>query len=72
MTAAIPHPQRQLKARETCHTYQLSQKTKDRTPIGEMHLKGHWLIQAGFAIDQAMTVTVTPGCLVLTADNAGK
>ncbi len=62
----IPY-QRQLKVRETYHTYQLTQAVKERTPIGEIHLKGHWLLRAGFAIDQAVTVKVMPGCLVVTA-----
>ena len=38
--------QRRLKVRETYHSYQLRQNYNDRTPIGEIHLKGHWLIEA--------------------------
>lgn len=58
--------QRRLKVRETYHSYQLSQNCHQRTPIGEIHLKGHWLIQAGFAIDSPVRVRVMEGCLVLT------
>ena len=60
---------RQLKVREAYHSYQLSQNTPQRTPIGEIHLKSHWLIQAGFTIDTPVTVKVTQGRLVVTADN---
>ena len=67
MTASLTHhQQRRLKVRETYHSYQLQQKTNERTPIGEIHLKGHWLIKAGFAIDSPVTVTVKRGCLVVT------
>ena len=57
---------RQLKVREAYHSYQLSQN--QRTPVGEIHLKGHWLIQAGFEIDTPVKVRVMEGCLVLTTD----
>jgi len=60
--------QRQLKVRETYHSYQLSQNCRQRTPIGEIHLKGHWLIKAGFAIDSPVKVRVMEGCLVLTSE----
>jgi toxic protein SymE len=60
--------QRQLKVRETFHSYQLNQNTLERTPIGEIHLKGKWLIQAGFEIDTPVKVRVMEGCLVLTTD----
>lgn len=33
--------QRQLKVREAYYSYQLNQNTLERTPIGEIHLKGH-------------------------------
>lgn len=60
--------QRQLKVREAYHSYQLNQNTLERTPIGEIHLKGHWLIQAGFEIDTPVKVRVMEGCLVVTAE----
>ncbi len=47
----IKNQHRQLKVREAYHTYQLKQNYYQRTPVGEIHLKGHWLIQAGFEID---------------------
>ena len=59
-----PPKQRQLKVRETYHPYQLAQH--QRTPVGEIHLKGHWLIQAGFEIDTPVTVKVLQGELVIT------
>jgi hypothetical protein len=60
--------QRRLKVREAYHSYQLSQDYKQRTVIGEIHLKGHWLIQAGFEIDSPVKVRIMQGCLVLTAE----
>lgn len=60
--------QRQLKVREAYHTYQLRQNGNDRTPVGEIHLKGHWLIQAGFTIDTPVKIRVMDGCLVLTTE----
>ena len=59
-------PQRRLKVRQTCHCYQFGQRCKDRTAVGEIHLKGHWLIKADFAIDSPVTVQVKPGCIVVT------
>jgi toxic protein SymE len=58
--------QRQLKVREAYHSYQLNQN--QRTPVGEIHLKGKWLIQAGFEIDIPVKVRVMEGFLVLTTD----
>jgi toxic protein SymE len=58
--------QRRLKVREAYHSYQLNQN--QRTPVGEIHLKGNWLIQAGFVIDTPVKVRVMEGCLVLTTD----
>lgn len=49
---------RRLKVREAYHSYQLSQNTPQRTTIGQIDLKGHWLIQAGFTIDTPVTVRV--------------
>ncbi len=60
--------QRRLKVRETYHSYQLRQNGNDRTPIGEIHLKGHWLIEAGFNIDAPVKIRVMQGCLVVTAE----
>ncbi len=59
---------RQYKVRETYHSYQLKQNSRDRTPIGEIHLKGNWLIQAGFDIDTPVKVRVMEGCLVVTIE----
>jgi len=58
--------QRRLKVREGYHSYQLSQH--QRTPIGEIQLKGNWLIKAGFDINQPVTVRVMDKCLVLTTE----
>ncbi len=57
---------RLYKVRETYHSYQLKQNHHDRIPVGEINLKGNWLIQAGFEIDQPVTVRVMQGCLVIT------
>ena len=59
---------RRLKVREAYHSYQLGQY--QRTPIGEIQLKGQWLIKAGFGIDAPVTVRVMDGCLVLTTENS--
>ncbi len=67
MTVDTPYKQRQLKVRETYHTYQLKQSCKDRTPIGEIHLKGNWLVKAGFAIDTPVTVEVKKGRIIVTS-----
>jgi len=66
--AKTKNQQRQLKVREAYHSYQLGQNCHQRTPIGEIHLKGHWLIKAGFEIDSAVKVRVMEGCLVLTSE----
>ena len=66
--AKTKNQQRQLKVRESYHSYQLSQNCHQRTPIGEIHLKGHWLIKAGFEIDSPVKVRVMEGCLVLTSE----
>ncbi len=67
MTTSTLHKQRHLKVRETYHTYQLSQNCKNRTPVGEIHLKGNWLIKAGLKIDTPVTVEVKEGEIVVTA-----
>lgn len=66
--ATSKNQQQQLKIKETYHSYQLSQNYRQRTSIGEIHLKGHWLIQAGFEIDSPVKVRVMDGCLVLTSE----
>ncbi len=71
-TTTSPQPprlkERQLKVRQSYYEYQLKHYQQDRTPIGQIELKGHWLIQAGFEIDRAVKVRVMPGCLVLTTE----
>ena len=66
ITTAITKQQRQLKVREAYHSYQLNQQPRQRTAVGEIHLKGHWLIQAGFEIDHPVRVQVHNGKLVIT------
>ena len=66
--ATSKNQQWQLKVREAYHSYQLSQNCCQRTPIMEVHLKGHWLIKAGVEIDSPVKVRVTEGCLVLTSE----
>ncbi|WP_425428402.1 SymE family type I addiction module toxin [Agarilytica rhodophyticola] len=54
--------------KETYQCYQLSQRCHQRTLIGEIHLKGHWLTKARFEIDSPVKVRVMEGCLVLTSE----
>jgi toxic protein SymE len=37
-------------------------------PVPWIHLKGHWLNQAGFEISTPVKIRVMHGCLVLTAE----
>ena len=67
-SAKTKNQQRQLKVRETYHSYQPSQSCHQRTLIGEIHLKGQWLIKAGFEIDSPVKVRVMEGYLVLTSE----
>jgi hypothetical protein len=60
---------RQLKVKAAYHSYQLNQNP--RTPIGEIQLKGKWLIEAGFGIDTPVMVRVMEGCLVVTTKDSG-
>ncbi|MCY4764098.1 type I toxin-antitoxin system SymE family toxin [Klebsiella aerogenes] len=39
-------------------------------PKPSQHLKGDWLIEAGFGTRTFVTVKATEGCLVLIADNS--
>lgn len=57
---------RRLKVRQSYHEYQLRQHRP--TAIGQIDLKGRWLIEAGFAVDQPVTVRVMDKCLVLTTE----
>ncbi len=57
---------RRLKVREGLRDYQQNQNPEQRTRVGLIELKGHWLVQAGFEVDQAVTVRVMDKCLVLT------
>jgi hypothetical protein len=42
------------------------QNCKDRTVAGEILLKGHWLVKAGFDIDSSVTVQVKRGRITVT------
>ena len=68
MTQDIEHKPRRLKMREAYHSYLLGQNPKPRTAVGQIQLKGHWLVRAGFAVDRPVTVKVMDGCLVVTAN----
>ena len=67
-TTTITKQQRQLKVREGFHSYQLNQWPTKRTAVGEIQLKGHWLVQAGFDIDSNITVNIQHGKLVIQAE----
>ncbi|WP_444889673.1 SymE family type I addiction module toxin [Microbulbifer sp. DLAB2-AA] len=51
------------------HSYQLGQNCHQHTPIGEIHIKSHWLIQAVFWVDLPVKVKVMEGCLMLTSEH---
>jgi toxic protein SymE len=57
---------RRLKVKAGYHGYQLAQAK--RTAIGQIELKGQWLIKAGFGIDQPVTVREMDKCLVVTVE----
>lgn len=59
---------RQLKVTAGSYDYQLSQPMPERTAIGQILLKGQWLVKAGFPVDNPVKVRVMEGCLVLTAE----
>ncbi len=72
-TTSRPHKSnschtRQLKVRKGFHDYQSNQHIDQRTEIGQIELKGHWLIEAGFTIEQPVMVRVMDQCLVLTVE----
>lgn len=48
--------------------YEYRRKDHSQARVPWLQLKGHWLDQAGFAIDVPVTVRVMEGCLVLTAE----
>lgn len=63
-------------ARPVCHTrrikmgrmvYDYRRKDDSQANVPWLQLKGHWLDQAGFAIDTPVSVRVMEGCLVLIA-----
>jgi len=58
---------RTLKVRESSHSYQQNQPSQQRTEIGQIELKGRWLIEAGFEINTSVKVRIMAGCLVLTS-----
>lgn len=62
---------RQLKVTAGFHEYQLKQAPQERTAIGQILLKGHWLVKAGFPVDWPVTVRVMEGCMVVTAEPEG-
>ncbi len=69
-TPALPlaKAKRQYKVKEGYHSYQLKTPVRERTSVGEICLKGHWLVQAGFVVDQPVIVRIMQGCLVLTVE----
>ena len=55
---------RHLKVREAFHSYQQNQSNPQ--PVGEIHLKGRWLLEAGFGINERVEVQIRDGLLVIT------
>ena len=62
----ISKPERQLTVRESYYEYQSKQDPNQRVTIGQILLKGHWLIQAGFSVNSPVTIHIEHGKLVLT------
>ena len=62
----ISKPKRQLTVRESYYEYQAKQHPNQRVTIGQILLKGHWLIQAGFSVNSPVTIQIEHGKLVLT------
>jgi hypothetical protein len=61
--------ERNIKVNQISYLYQLKDDPAGAgRPVPWIQMKGHWLDQAGFAIDTPVTVRVMEGCLVLTAD----
>ncbi|MET0108588.1 MAG: SymE family type I addiction module toxin [Candidatus Thiodiazotropha sp.] len=61
--------QRYIKVNQIPYLYQLKDDPVGvGRPVPWIQMKGHWLDQAGFAIDTPVTVRVMEGCLVLTAE----
>ncbi|ODB95152.1 hypothetical protein A3197_17480 [Candidatus Thiodiazotropha endoloripes] len=59
--------QRYIKVNQIPYLYQLKDDPVGvGRPVPWIQMKGHWLDQAGFAIDTPVTVRVMDGCLVLT------
>lgn len=57
---------RQVKIGRMFYDYQRKTMEGSQAEVPWLQLKGHWLQQAGFGIDSAVTVRVMEGCLVLT------
>ncbi|MFV0477650.1 MAG: SymE family type I addiction module toxin [Parahaliea sp.] len=56
---------RRIKMGQMLYDYRRKDRSQARVPW--LQLRGHWLEQAGFAIDVPVTVRVMEGCLVLIA-----
>jgi toxic protein SymE len=57
---------KQIKMGQMVYEYRRKTKNNSQARVPWLQLKGHWLQQAGFAIDTPVTVRVMEGCLVLT------
>ena len=60
---------RQLKVKQGYYDYQSRQQYTQRAAIGEILLKGKWLVEAGFEINAPITVQVKRGKLILTVQS---
>ena len=54
-------PERQLTVRESYYEYQAKQHPNQRVTIGQILLKGHWLIQAGFSVNSPSPFRLNTG-----------
>ena len=60
------HPQtRRYKVRGVYWRYQLSTPWYSREHIGEIQLKGKWIIAAGFEINSYVAVTISQGRIII-------
>lgn len=59
---------RKLKVKEGMHASQSDTPYIKRTKVGEILLKGHWVIEAGFAVNSTARVEISNNRIVLTPE----
>jgi toxic protein SymE len=66
--ATSPCHIRKIKTGRIIYDYRRKTQQPPQAMVPWLQLKGHWLEQAGFAIDSPVTIRVMRGCLVLTTE----